>query len=105
MRQLKENFPTFFPQSFHNFSTIRKPLWTKILDSFPHGLVFPFLVFHVMWIYTSLTFMLFCLDKGVHYIHLITARSYFLSNNDFCVEIGLVSHGTVIRLLLATMGS
>jgi hypothetical protein len=34
--------------------------------SFPHGLVFPLLVFHKMWIYTSLTLMLFCLDKGVH---------------------------------------
>jgi len=67
MKQLKENFSTFHPQAFHRFSTHEKLLWMGVLISFPHGLVFPLLVFHKMWIYTILTLMLFCLDKGVHF--------------------------------------
>jgi len=67
LKQLKENFSTFHPQDFHKFSTGQKPLRMDVLVGFPHGLVFPLLVFHKMWIYTSLTFILFCLDKGVHF--------------------------------------
>ena len=67
MKQLKENFSTFHPQVLHIFSTDQKPLEMGVLIGFPHGLVFPLLVFHKMWIYTSLTLMLFCLDKGVHF--------------------------------------
>jgi len=63
LKILKENISTFFPQVFHSL----KANGDNGLDTFSTRFGFPFLVFHIMWIYTSLTFMLFCLDKGVHF--------------------------------------
>ena len=63
MKEFKENFSTFFLQVFHR----RKTNGDNAFGKFSTRFGFPILIFHIMWIYTSLTFMLFCLDKGVHF--------------------------------------
>ena len=79
MKEFKENFSTFCPQVFHR----RKTNGDNAFGKFSTQFGFSILVFHIMWIYTSLTFMLFCLDKGVHFTLYLYTQLYGLHGHDF----------------------
>jgi hypothetical protein len=58
--KLKEDFSTLFPQVFHYKKTNKDKGFGKFFTRF--GV--PLLVFHIMWICASLTFLIFVLTKG-----------------------------------------
>lgn len=68
---------TFFPQDFHRISTCkntRKAFTDEGCLEFSTILALPNFLFFYVDKYISLTFIYFCLDKGVHFISIFVVQ-------------------------------